>query len=137
MFEQKQKVDDLIEPDLSYKIVGLCMEIYRQLGNSCKEKYYQRALEVAFRKNDMVFNKEIKVDLGVFDEKIGHYFLDFLVEKRVVVELKAKPFLNKNDAKQVLDYLRATNKKLGLIVNFGKASLEYHRILNSKYNSQS
>ncbi|HRY60189.1 MAG TPA: GxxExxY protein [Patescibacteria group bacterium] len=127
----KHFVDDLIEGDLSYKIIGLCMKVHSELGKSYKEKYYQKALEISFKKNSINFVREIKFDLGFEDEKIGMSYLDFLVESKIVVELKVKPFINKVDIKQVLSYLKTTDIKLGLIINFGKDSLEYKRILNS------
>jgi GxxExxY protein len=121
----------LIEQELSYKIIGCCMRIHTGLGKSCKEKYYQRALEKSLDKEGIGFKKEIKVDLIFENNKVGYYFLDFLVNNKIVVELKAKPNLNYNDIKQVLSYLKANKIELGLLVNFGKDSLEYKRILNS------
>ncbi len=75
----------------------------------------------------------MKADVAFDKSRIGHYFLDFLVEDRIVVELKSKPFLNTVDVKQVLEYLNKNNLQLGIIVNFGKDSLEQKRIINKDY----
>jgi len=125
-------MEKVIEPELSYKIVGFCMLIHSELGKGCKEKYYQRALEVILKNNKINFQKEIKVDLNFENNKIGHYYLDFLIENKIVVELKTKPFLSKSDYNQVLNYLITSNLKLGILINFGKDSLEYKRIINYK-----
>ena len=126
---------ELIEPELSYKIIGFCMEIHSELGKSYKEKYYQRAFEVVLKENGIDFKKEIRVDLFFNDKKIGHFFLDFLVNNKIVVEFKTKPKLIYKDIQQVSSYLEAHNIELGLLINFGKDSLEYKRILNTKmYN---
>jgi len=73
------------------------------------------------------------IDLIIDKEKIGKYFLDFLIEDKLILELKAKPSFTKNDYRQVLAYLTAANLKLGILANFYAESLEYKRILNSKY----
>lgn len=121
----------IIYPELSYKIVGILFEIHTALGNRYQEKYYQRAVEVKLKNKGIKYEKEIMVDLNLDDVKIGKYFLDFLIENKIILELKAKPVLNKNDYRQVQGYLRSTNLKLGILANFYGLSLEYKRILNS------
>lgn len=120
----------LIYPELSYKIIGILFSVYNELGNRYQEKYYQRAIEIKFRKEKIPYNREIKVDLLFDGETIGHYYLDLLVDKKIVLELKAKPSFTKNDYKQVKAYLQATNLRLGILVNFYGESLIYKRILN-------
>ncbi len=121
----------VIFPELSYKIVGLLFEIHTELGNRYQEKYYQRALEVKLKKNEIPYVKEIPVGLEIDGEKIGKYFLDFLIDDKIIVEFKVKPAFSRNDFQQVLAYLKATDLKLGILVNFYGNSLEYKRILNS------
>ena len=123
----------IIEPELSYKIVGFCMKIHGELGRNHKEKYYQRALEIDFIKNDIAYDEELKVYLEHGDSNIGYYCLDFLVDGRIIVELKSKPGISLSDIKQVLAYLETHKIKLGIIINFGGNSLETKRIVNSKY----
>ena len=123
----------LIFPELSYRIIGILFEVHTSLGNRYQEKYYQRAVAIKLKKNNISFKKEIPIDLIIDKEKIGKYFLDFLIEDKLILELKAKPSFTKNDYRQVLAYLTAANLKLGILANFYAESLEYKRILNSKY----
>lgn len=128
IFVDKTKV---IYPELSYEIVGLLYDVHNQLGNRYQEKYYQRAVEVKLKGKKISFKREIEVDLTIDNEKIGKYFLDFLIDNKVVLELKVKPVLTKNDYRQIRAYLQSCNLKLGILVNFYKERLEYKRILNS------
>ncbi len=121
----------VIYPELSYEIVGLLYDVHNQLGNRYQEKYYQRAVEVKLKGKKISYKKEIAVDLTMDGAKIGKYFLDFLVDDKVVLELKVKPVLTKNDYRQIRAYLQSCNLKLGILANFYGESLKYNRILNS------
>jgi len=124
-------MNKIIYPELSYKIVGILFEVHTALGNRYQEKYYQRAVEVKLKKEKIPYVREIAVDLMIDGEKIGKYFLDFLIDGKIIVELKVKSALVKNDFKQISAYLKASGLKLGLLVNFYGNSLEYKRILNN------
>lgn len=126
----------IVEADLSYKIVGVLFSVHSELGNRYQEKYYQRAVEEGLNQIGVEFKKELAVGLEFSGKKIGKYFLDFLVEDKIVLELKAVPRLLPKDFKQVLAYLVANNLELGLLANFRTPSLTCKRILNSKYNSR-
>lgn len=121
----------IVYPEFSYKIVGLLFEVHSELGNRYQEKYYQRALEIKLKKNNIPFKREIAVDLLIEGEIIGKYFLDFLLNDKIIVELKAKPILTKTDYRQVRGYLQSTKLKLGILANFYGESLQYKRILNN------
>lgn len=125
----------LVYPDLSYKIVGILFKVHSKLGSWYQEKYYQRAVEVALKEERLSFEKEIMVNLSFNGEKIGKYFLDFLIENKIILELKAKPQLNIEDFRQVMAYLKAKKLKLGILANFRGDRLIYKRILNSKVNA--
>lgn len=124
----------IIEKELSYKIVGVLFEVHSELGNRYQEKYYQRAVEECLKEKNIFYKKELPVDLMFNDKKIGKYFLDFLIEDKIVLELKAVPRLNPKDFRQVLAYLISRNLQLGMLANFRSDTLIYKRILNSKYN---
>lgn len=124
---------ELVYKELSYKIIGLLFGIHNELGNRYQEKYYQRAVEKALKQNNLTFQKELSTDLEYNGERIGKYFLDFLIENKIVLELKTVRRLNPKDFTQVLAYLKAKNLKLGILVNFRTERLSYKRILNSKY----
>lgn len=125
----------IVQKELSYKIMGILFSVHNQLGNRYQEKYYQRAIEEALKETNLEFKKEIEVDLKFNNKKIGKYFLDFLIENSIVLEIKAVPIFKPRDFTQVLAYLVAINLELGILANFGTDKLTYKRILNSKYHS--
>lgn len=123
----------IVQKELSYKIMGILFSIHNELGNRYQEKYYQRAIEEGLKQEKLKFNKELVVDLLYNDKKIGKYFLDFLVEDKIILEIKTVDRLKPKDFKQVLAYLTANNLELGILVNFSTERLSFKRILNSKY----
>jgi len=120
----------LIYPELSYKIVGILFRVHSQLGGKYQEKYYQRAVEVGLRETGLSYEKEITVDLSFNETKIGKYYLDFLIEDKIILELKATPKFTREDFRQIMAYLKAKNLKLGILANFRGDRLVYKRILN-------
>lgn len=128
---------ELVEPELSYKIVGLLFKVHSALGPGYQEKYYQKAFELELKQNKIPYSKEINFGIEYLGEKLGRYFLDFLIDDKIIVELKAVKFFSKKDIGQVLRYLRHTNIKLGILVNFKKESLEFKRIINNEFRDNS
>lgn len=126
-------MSEIVQKELSFKIVGILFSVHNQLGNRYQEKYYQRAIEEALKENKILFKKELAVDLKYNTKKIGKYFLDFLIENSIVLEIKTVDQLNPRDFRQVLAYLVANNIQLGILANFRPDRLSYRRILNSKY----
>lgn len=124
---------NIVEKDLSYKIIGILFNVHTLLGNRYQEKYYQRAISVALRENSLKFEKELEIDLKYKNSKIGKYFLDFLIENKVVLEIKTVPQFTPRDFRQVLAYLKAKKLELGILANFQTDSLTYERILNSDF----
>jgi GxxExxY protein len=123
---------ELVYPKLSYKIVGILFEVHSKLGGKYQEKYYQRAVEIALKEASLSYQKEIAVDLSFEGQKIGKYFLDFVIENKIILELKATPRFNRQDFRQVVSYLKAKHLKLGILANFRGDKLTYKRILNSE-----
>lgn len=82
------KRDDLIYPELSYKINGILFEVYNELGPGHKEKYYQSAIQEALKQNKFKVERELYVPLKYNDVKVGKYYLDFLVDDNIVLEIK-------------------------------------------------
>ena len=121
------KKTKLIYPKLSYEITGVLFKVHNQLGRFCKEKQYQDALMEAFEQRNFQFEREQELR---FSAKVGGNQVDFVIENKIVLECKAKPFLTKNDYYQVLRYLKASGKRLGLLVNFRNRYLRPKRIVN-------
>lgn len=124
---------EILHKELSYKIVGILFSVHTQLGNRYQEKYYQRAVEIALIENNLNFSKEVSVDLQYNNKAIGKYYLDFLIENKIVLELKTVLSFAPKDFKQVLGYLKAKNLALGILANFQTESLVYNRIINSSF----
>lgn len=120
----------LVHKDLSYKIVGILFDVHNRLGGDFEEKYYQRAVEKLLDINKLKFNRELKADISFEGNNIGKYFLDFLIEDKIVLELKTVPKLLPIHFRQVRSYLKIKNLELGILANFRGNRLLYKRILN-------
>ena len=115
----------------SYKIIGICMNIHSTLENGFLEAVYCEVLEKEFIKNNIPYKREVKLDLFFNGEKLDKkYKADFICFDNIILEIKAVSFIHENFTKQTLNYLKATDKKLGLLINFGEKSLKYKRIIN-------
>ena len=116
--------------DITYRIIGAAMKVHNGLGPGLKEAFYQRALSLEMAEAGLGFSTEYAVEVHLDDVQVGLLYLDHLVEGEVVVEEKALPHMLTDEEKaQVITYLAATGKKVGLLINFGRGSLEYKRIL--------
>jgi len=124
---------ELVYPEESYKIVGIAMEIHRKLGNIYQEKHYQKVFEEKLRRLEIPFEKEKQIKVKTDDNlEIGEFFVDFIVDNKILLEFKRVNFIHYNDIKQVLRYLDATKLKLGIIINFKLNNLQYKRIVNPR-----
>lgn len=124
------EVSKIVEKDLSYKIVGILYEVHTKLGGRYQEKIYQAAVEKLLQRDKISYKKGLPVDLIFEGSKIGKYFLDFLIENRIILELKAVYRFHPEHFKQVQSYLKTNNLKLGILANFKGPKLIYSRILN-------
>jgi len=121
---------NIVYPKLSYKLVGLAFEIYNELGPGYQEKYYQRAYEIALKENGIEFIREEFVPLTYKGNDIGRYYIDFVVDEKIVVEFKVGSLIRRGDIRQVLGYLNSKNLKLGIIVVVKSGGVTYKRIVN-------
>ena len=123
-------MDDLYLKEETNKIIGICMEVHTILGKGHSEIIYGDALEYEFNKNKIPYNREMKFNI-TYKEIIlpHHYFSDFVVFDKIILEIKAIQQLSSSEIKQTLNYLAASKNKLGLLVNFGEDSLKYKRII--------
>jgi GxxExxY protein len=120
----------VIYPELSYKLVGLMYEVYNELGYGYQEKYYQRAIEKYFQESKIKYNKELYCPIKIKEKNIGSYRLDFLIDDKIVLELKVANQVYIKHIKQVLGYLKQNNLKLGILSVFTKDGVKIQRILN-------
>lgn len=119
----------LIYADITYKVRGAIFNVYNQLGYGHKEQVYQKALEKEFSEINLPFKREISLNVSYKNEIVGNYRPDFVVDDRVIIELKAVEFLPKSFETQLLHYLKATGYQLGLLVNFGSTKLQIRRLV--------
>ncbi|MBC3757313.1 GxxExxY protein [Hyunsoonleella sp. SJ7] len=121
---------NLIYKDEAYKIVGLCMEVHNQLGKGFNEVVYADALEIELIDNDINYSRETKYSINYKGNVLPHkYNADFIIENKIVLEIKAIECLTPAHTKQTLNYLAVSKLKLGLLINFGEDSLKYKRIV--------
>lgn len=128
------QTQELVLPELSYKVVGVCMNVHTELGNKLLEKYYQRALEIELEKQKMFFVREAPVNLEYDGKVIGKYFVDFVIENKIVLEIKAQKDDTTKFYRQILAYLKQLDIPLGIIVNFRQSSISPYRVVNSKWS---
>jgi len=111
------------------------MKVHAALGNGFQEVIYQRALEIEMRYSGLAFEREHNMKIYYRGEEIGERRVDFFVEEKIMVELKAIVQLEDVHLAQAKNYLEAYNMEIGLLINFGSASLQFKRLINQKYHS--
>jgi GxxExxY protein len=114
----------------TYNIIGACMEVHNELGCGFLEPVYQEALSLILLEKDIPFIREKVLDI-VFKGKVltKKYVADFVCFDKVIVELKATEGISDQHIAQILNYLKATKLKIGLLVNFGTTKLQYKRVI--------
>ena len=116
----------LLYPELSKKILGIAMQLHREMGCGFKEKVYQDAFEVLLKEVGIKYEREKHIDLVFHGIKLEHdFYYDFLIEDKIGVELKAMSEIIGEFEAQIINYLHVSNHKLGLLLNFGTTSLKY------------
>ena len=119
----------LLYEEETYTIIGAAIEVHRELGHGFLEAVYQEALEKEFREKSIQFQREVPLRIYYKKRPLNKYYIaDFICYNKIIIELKTVSVITKNHYRQLLNYLTATGLKLGLILNYGKQSLEYRRI---------
>ena len=125
----------------SFKIIGAAMEVHRVLGCGFVEIVYQEALEEEFKKRNIPYEREKELSINYKGKNLSKTFLaDFICYNKIILELKAVSDFTDDHYAQIYSYLKASNMTLGILINFGKAKLDYYRIPASRkwknqYNS--
>lgn len=116
--------------DEAYKIIGICMEVHRELGKGFNEIVYGDALEIEFLDNKINYSREKQFNIAYKGNMLPHkYQADFIIDDKIILEIKAISSLTSAHTKQTLNYLAVSKLKLGLLINFGEDSLTYKRIV--------
>ncbi len=121
--------------NLTYKIIGCAMQVHRELGAGLREDSYQRAFTVSMAEAKLSYEEQR--NYGVYDDReqqrlVGYYIPDFVVEEKVIVEIKALHGLDNSHLAQVIGYLAVSGCPLGILINFGERSLRYRRVFPPK-----
>ena len=120
------------DSDITHAVIGCAMHVHSALGCGFQEILYQNALEIEMRKTTLKFSREYEMPIFYDNQKIGSRRVDFLVEERITIELKALAALEDIHLAQAKNYLEAFNLRVGLLINFGAKSLEIKRLINSR-----
>ena len=119
--------------EITGKIIGCAMRVHAALGSGFQEVIYQRAMAIEMADAGLNFSREHDMPIFFKNHHIGTRRVDFLVEKVVSLEIKAKSNLENLDLSQGINYLEAYNLEVGLLINFGARSLQHKRLANSKF----
>ena len=122
----KNKVGLLYE-QLSYQVRGAMIEVHKALGSGHKERVYHKALAAEFRNREIFFVDEETIAIEYAGERVGSYRPDFVVDDKIIIEIKAVSFMPKNFEEQLTHYLKSTKYELGFLVNFGQRRLVIKR----------
>jgi GxxExxY protein len=122
----------LLFPGLSYKINWVLFEVFRQIGGGHEEKYYQKAIALGLESAKILFSEQHHVPLKFNETIVGKYFLDFLVDNKIILEIKRGKFISALIIKQVERYLEALNLDLALIACFTYNGVTVKRIINPR-----
>ncbi len=121
---------DLKYKDESYYIIGLCMDVHNELGKGFSEIVYGDALELELKLHGVPYSREVRFNIDYKGNILSHqYIADFVIEDKIIVEIKAIEKLAQTHIKQTLNYLAASKLRLGLLINFGEDSLSYKRVV--------
>jgi len=127
----------MLYEDLTKRIIGCAMEVHKRLGNGFQEVIYQRALEIEMTLSGLKFSRELEMSIFYRESQIGTRRVDFFVEEKIMVELKAIIHLEEVHLSQAMNYVEAYKMEIGLLLNFGAKSLEFKRVHNNKIIKES
>jgi GxxExxY protein len=119
----------LLHEETTRKIIGAAFEVHDQLGYGFLERVYQRALQVELLQRGVTAELEKKIQIQYKGVVVGDYDADLIVDGRVAVEIKVAPQYDKRDEAQLLNELKATGIKVGILINFGRTKVDYKRLV--------
>ncbi|OIO59147.1 MAG: hypothetical protein AUJ47_10820 [Candidatus Marinimicrobia bacterium CG1_02_48_14] len=120
---------EILYKELSYKVVGCAMEVHKELGPGFLESVYEAAMVVELEKQGIQFALQTQFPVIYKGVLVKHFIADMVIANEIVVELKAISQIGNIEKAQVINYLKATGLKLGLLINFGQTSLQFERIV--------
>ena len=128
--------EEYLHSELTGRIIGCAMEVHKVLGNGFQEVIYQRALEIEMTQQGLSFSREHEMEISYKGIKIGSRRVDFFVEDKVMIEIKALIQLEDVHLAQAINYLEAYGLEVGLLLNFGSRSLQFKRVMKPTQSEQ-
>ena len=121
---------NVIYKEESYEIIGICMEIHNYLGHGFSEIVYKDALEIEFRKAEIFYEREKEYEVVYKGIILPHkFYADFVISEKIILEIKGKSQIAEANLAQSINYLKVSENKLAIIVNFGETKLNYKKIV--------
>ena len=130
MDRKRVRKSELLFPELSYQLVGVLFDVHNTLGYGYQEKYYQKAIAASLKIIQIPFREQVLVEIKVGDEVIAKGYADFIIDERIILEVKKGNSFRKNNIDQLYSYLKMTRLTLGILANFTAKGLLYKRIVN-------
>ena len=129
---------DLLYKDEVYKIIGAAIEVHKELGPGFLESVYEEAMVIESKKREIPYKTQVKIPIYYKGQKLEKEFIaDYIGYGKIIVELKCIPKLTKVDEAQIINYLKATQMKVGLLINFGShGKLEWQRFIRTEENKK-
>ncbi|KKS82842.1 MAG: hypothetical protein UV58_C0004G0015 [Candidatus Wolfebacteria bacterium GW2011_GWC1_43_10] len=124
------KREDLIYSDEAYKIMGAVFDVYKELGFGYREGVYQKAIAKRLKEKGIKFEEQIYCPVKFHNEAVGKNFFDFLIDNKIILEIKVRNYFSKKDIEQLLSYLKVSGLKLGIIIHITRDGAKFKRIVN-------
>lgn len=124
-----KKVKDFLYEQESYAVRGACFEVWKEFKGMFKESVIDKALNIALESKGLKVESQKRIDIYFKGKKVGTYVPDKIVNGVILIELKAKPFITKQDIEQFWKYLKGSNYKLGFLINFSPTRLQIKRVV--------
>lgn len=129
---------EIILKEESFNIIGACINVHKELGCGFLEPVYQEALEYEFKLCKVPYERESQLNIKYRDVFLSKFYIaDYICYSKIILELKALSEISSEHEAQLINYLKATNIQLGILIKFGTTSLEYKRIPNKFYSNNS
>jgi GxxExxY protein len=123
---------NILYKKLSYEIVGCIYEAYNKIGSGFKESIYQNSLKIEFEEKNINFEDRPRLPIFYKNKKVGFYIPDFVIDDKIIIELKSVEFMPKIYESQLYNYLKGTKYQLGYIINFGGSKIDIRRRIYEK-----
>ncbi|OGY91089.1 MAG: hypothetical protein A3H70_04335 [Candidatus Komeilibacteria bacterium RIFCSPLOWO2_02_FULL_48_11] len=125
-----EAVNEFIYPELSYQIIGILYSVYNELGPEYREIFYERAVEKSFRMSKLFYKRQLPYTVTFRGQIVGKHYFDFLVDNKIILELKVGDHFSRRNIHQANEYLKASKLKLALLANFTSKGVKIKRIVN-------